>query len=301
MFMSDNGGNAEGFASGLGNNYASGPIGSAMSYLRCGGGWASAQNTPFKEYKHYIHEGGIHTSFIAHWPNGISDKGAIRSQIGHVMDIMPTVVEVSGATYPASYNGHIIPPMQGVSLIPAFNNSNLNRDTIVWEHEANRGIRIGNLKCVAKVNPLRKFTATDHNRWELYDLAADPTEMVNLATLQPALVRSMIADWERYAVIKKFLPWPWGYYATISNTSFTTENQNGIKAYPNPCDQMVHHTCEEGTGVMQLIGLDGKAFLNQPIKNSMDVSGIADGYYILHFKYNDKSSNYTNIIVKHSN
>ena len=301
VFMSDNGGNAEGLASGLGNNYATGPIGSAMSYLRCGGGWASAQNTPFKEYKHYIHEGGIHTSFIAHWPNGISDKGAIRSQMGHVMDIMPTVVEVSGATYPSIYNSKPITPMQGVSLVPAFNNLNLNRDTIVWEHEANRGIRIGNIKCVAKVKPIRLFTEADHNRWELYDLAADPTEMVNLATLQPEILRSMIADWERFAVNKKFLPWPWGFYSTISDTGFTTENQKGIKAYPNPCNQIVYLNSEEATGVMQLIGLDGKILLNQPIKNSMDVSGIADGYYLLHHKLSDKTSQYINVIVKHSN
>ena len=212
VFMSDNGGNAEGLTTGLGNNYATGPIGSAMSYLRCGGGWASAQNTPFKEYKHYIHEGGIHTSFIAHWPNGISDKGAIRTQMGHVMDIMPTIVEVSGASYPSTYNGNVITPMQGTSLVPAFNNLSLNRDTMVWEHEANRGIRIGHLKCVAKVAPVREFTIADHQRWELYDLSTDPTEMVNLASSQPAILQSMIATWERYANNKKFLPWPWGYY-----------------------------------------------------------------------------------------
>jgi arylsulfatase A-like enzyme len=212
LFMSDNGGNAEGLSSGLGNNSGSGPIGTAFSYLRCGRGWANAQNTPFREYKHYIHEGGIHTSFIAHWPDGISEKGTFRDQPAHLIDIMPTLVEVSGATYPTTYNGNEIHPMQGVSLIPAFNNQSLERDTLYWEHEANRGIRISNMKCVAKVDPLRTFLPADHNKWELYDLSVDPTELNDLAVQNPQELNEMIAFWEKWANEKKILPWPWGEY-----------------------------------------------------------------------------------------
>ncbi len=212
VFMSDNGGNAEGLATGLGNNSGTGYIGSAMSNIHCGGAWANAQNTPFKEYKHYIHEGGIHTSFIAHWPKGITAKGELRSQPAHVMDIMPTLVEVSGAKYPTLYNGNATTPLQGTSLVPAFKNQSLNRDTLCWEHEANRGIRIKDMKCVAKVNTLRVFTQADHYRWELYNLATDPTEMVNLATSQPQLLKDMVTDWEHLAAARKFLPWPYGEY-----------------------------------------------------------------------------------------
>ena len=212
LFLSDNGGNAEGLSSGLGSNVGSGPIGTATSYLRCGRGWANALNTPFREYKHYIHEGGIHTSFIAHWPNGISTKGEFRDQPAHLIDIMPTLVEVSGATYPTTYNGNAIQPMEGVSLVPAFNNQSLERDTLYWEHEANRGIRIGDMKCVAKVDPVRQFLPADHDRWELYNLSVDPTEMNNLAIQNPQKLNEMITCWEKWAGEKKILPWPWGDY-----------------------------------------------------------------------------------------
>ena len=212
VFMSDNGGNAEGPADGLGRNTGPGKLGSAMSDIHCGGGWANAQNTPFREYKHYIHEGGIRTSFIAHWPAGINAKGELRNQPAHLIDIMPTLVEISGATYPAKFNNNAITPMQGVSLVPSFANQSLNRDTLCWEHEANRGIRIGDMKCVAKVDPIRVFLPEDHDRWELYDISKDPTEMNNLAAVQPERLKEMIAHWERWAKVKGFLPWPWGSY-----------------------------------------------------------------------------------------
>ena len=212
FFLSDNGGNAEGPADGLGKNVGPGKLGSAMSDIHCGGGWANAQNTPFRQYKHYIHEGGIRTSFIAHWPAGITAKGELRKQPAHLIDIMPTLVEVSGASYPATYNGKAIIPMQGVSLVPAFTNQSLNRDTLYWEHEANRGIRIGDMKCVALVNPIRVFLPGDHDKWELYDLSVDPTEMNNLANTQPEKVKQMVALWEKWAQQKGVLPWPWGSY-----------------------------------------------------------------------------------------
>ena len=210
VFLSDNGGNAEGPIDGLGKNAGPGYIGSALSDLHCGGGWANAQNTPFKEYKHYIHEGGIHTSFIVHWPAGIQSKGELRKQPGPLIDIMPTFVEAAGADYPRSISGNSIIPMQGVSLFPAFKNQSLNRDTLCWEHEANRGIRIGDMKCVAKVSPVRVFTQADHSKWELYDLSKDPTEMNNLASLMPEIVNEMIQEWEKWANKKSVIPWPWG-------------------------------------------------------------------------------------------
>lgn len=212
LFLSDNGGNAEGPADGLGKNTGPGKLGSAMSDIHCGGGWANAQNTPFRQYKHYIHEGGIRTSFIAHWPVGIRAKGEFRHQPAHLIDIMPTLVEVSGASYPTSFSGNAITPMQGVSLVPAFANRSLKRDTLCWEHEANRGIRIGDMKCVALVNPIRVFLPSDHNKWELYDLSVDPTEMNNLAASQPEKVKQMVALWEHWAQQKGVLPWPWGSY-----------------------------------------------------------------------------------------
>ena len=113
--------------------------------------WATANNTPFARYKHFTHEGGISTPLIAHWPAGIPAvrNGAWEKQPGHVIDVMPTIVEIVGAKYPAKFNGGEIIPMQGVSLVPAFDGRSLARRTpIFWEHEGNKAVREGKWKLV---------------------------------------------------------------------------------------------------------------------------------------------------------
>ena len=278
VFMSDNGGNAEGLATGLGNNTGTGYIGSAKSNIHCGGAWANAQNTPFKEYKHYIHEGGIHTSFIAHWPQGISAKGEFRSQPAHVMDIMPTIVEVSGASYPTTFNGKAITAMQGTSLVPAFSNQSMNRDTLYWEHEANRGIRIGNIKCVAKVDPIRVFLQSDHQKWELYNLSTDPTEINNLATSQSETLTQMVKNWESWATRKAVLPWPWGSYASpsrISNIAYT------LKVFPNPANQYINVTGVDNIRKLTLRTITGVLLLESYHTADIPVSEIDKGVFLL--------------------
>ena len=215
FFMSDNGGCAEGIASGLGNNSGIGAVGNPQSFVQCGRGWANLQNTPFSMYKHYAHEGGIHTPLIVHWPAGINAKNEIRKQPGHIIDLMATCIDVSKSAYPKLLNGISIIPFQGVSLVPAFTNKSLHRDTLGWEHEGNRAIRIKNWKLVSKAKVLSRLTPKDVKNWELYDLSRDPTETDNLAASHPEKVKKMSEEWVKWAISKKVLPSPWGNYDTI--------------------------------------------------------------------------------------
>jgi arylsulfatase len=171
------------------------------SYIAYGQGWANVSNTPFREYKHWEHEGGISTPLIAHWPEGIdaSRRGKLERQPGHLIDIMATCVELAAAKYPQQYQGHKIQPLEGVSLRPAFHGEALARtEPIFWEHEGNRAVRQGKWKIVSK-----------HNQdWELYDIDADRSEMRDLASENPDRVRDMSQAWAAWAKRVGVQPWP---------------------------------------------------------------------------------------------
>lgn len=205
LFLSDNGACAEwdpwGFdgRSGPQNVLHRGEelarMGQPGTYHSYGSGWAQASNTPWRLFKHYIHEGGISTPLIAHWPAGIRRKNAIERQPGHIVDLMPTCLELSGASYPAA-----MPPPEGVSLLPALHGRRIARGPLYWEHEGNRAVRVGRWKCVA-VGPA--------GNWELYDIEADRTEMHNLAGRYPGRVKEMVALWEQWARRTNVIPWIW--------------------------------------------------------------------------------------------
>jgi len=122
--------------------------GPADTYIAYGRNWANVSNTPFRLYKHWVHEGGISTPLICHWPGHIKTPGSLCHEPGHLIDIMATCVDVSGATYPSTYKGHEIQPMEGVSLAPAFGGRGLGDRAIYWEHEGNRAVRRGKWKIV---------------------------------------------------------------------------------------------------------------------------------------------------------
>ena len=168
------------------------------TYVAYGRGWANVSNTPFREYKHWVHEGGIGTPLIAHWPKGIPAKGELRNQPGHLIDLMATCVEVSGAKYPTMVGANAIQPMEGTSLVPAFANPDTTRGPLFWEHEGNRAVRFGNWKLVAKHN----------GPWELYDLGTDRVEAKNQAEAQPERAKDLQAKWQAWADRANVAPWP---------------------------------------------------------------------------------------------
>lgn len=178
--------------------------GAADTYHGYGEAWANVSNTPFREYKHWVHEGGISAPLIAHWPAGIPTdrRGALESQPAHLIDLMATCVDLAGASYPSQFAGEAILPLQGVSLRPAFLGGELRRGRpIFWEHEGNRAVRDGRWKLVAK---------GAQGPWELYDMEADRTEQHDLAAREPGRVRAMADQWEVWARSSQVLPWIWG-------------------------------------------------------------------------------------------
>jgi arylsulfatase len=198
LFLADNGGNAE---SGPRGRYEGERPGGPDSTVFLGQSWATLNNTPFRRYKHFTHEGGISTPLIAHWPAGISHQreGKLESQPGHLVDLMATVVDITGAKYPAEFNGNKIQPMEGISLVPAFAGEKLDRKKpIYWEHEGNRAIRDGKWKLVMKLK----------GPWELYDIEADRTEQHDLAADHPDLVAKLSTNWEDWAKRADVHPWP---------------------------------------------------------------------------------------------
>ena len=167
------------------------------TYISYGINWANVSNTPFREYKHFVHEGGIATPLIVHWPAGLKRRGEIEHTPAHVIDLMPTCVELAGAEYPREFAGQSILPPEGVSLLPLFEGQPLVRkEPLFWEHEGNRAVRDGKWKLVAKENA----------PWELYDMEADRTEMHNLADQYPEVVERLAAAWDRWAARAQVLP-----------------------------------------------------------------------------------------------
>jgi arylsulfatase len=175
--------------------------GAGDTYIGYGEAWANVSNTPFREYKHWVHEGGISSPLVAHWPAGISASRhrSLESQPAHLIDLMATCVELAGATYPSEFGGRSILPMEGVSLVPALEGKPLEREQpVFWEHEGNRALREGEWKIVSK-HP---------GEWELYNIAADRTEQHDLAASQPDRVRELAAKWESWASRVGVQPWP---------------------------------------------------------------------------------------------
>jgi arylsulfatase A-like enzyme len=172
--------------------------GPADTYIAYGRNWANVSNTPFREYKHWVHEGGISTPLICHWPAEIKARGAFCRDPGHLIDIMATCVDVSGTTYPADRQGQSVQPMEGISLRPTFEGNSLDERAIFWEHEGNRAVRKGHWKLVSKYP----------GGWELYDIATDRTEMHDLATKHPEKVQELTALYESWATRCGVQPWP---------------------------------------------------------------------------------------------
>ena len=185
FFGSDNGASAEIMVRHGGHDPKALP-GSAASYLCLGPGFSSACNTPYRRHKTWVHEGGISSPLIVHWPKGIRAKGELRHTPSHMIDLLPTVFDLAEIKKPEVWNGESIPPAPGKSLVPAFESDvSIERACIWWLHEGNRAVRIGDYKLVASKGA----------PWELYDLRTDRAETNNLITSQPERAKQLEAVW----------------------------------------------------------------------------------------------------------
>jgi arylsulfatase len=186
LFASDNGASAEIMVRDGGHDPQAAP-GSAASYLCLGPGFSSACNTPHRRHKTWVHEGGISSPLIAHWPKGITAKNELRHTPAHVIDIVPTVLDLAGINKPTEWQGQPVPPAPGKSLVPALAaDETIARESLWWLHEGHRAIRVGDWKLVAaKGDP-----------WELYDLKTDRAEQHNLAATMPDKAAELARMWQ---------------------------------------------------------------------------------------------------------
>lgn len=185
LFMSDNGACPWVF-----NGTLEMEAGSAASDRSYDSKWANVCNVPFRYHKQFAHEGGIHTPAIAVWPKGIKNPGRMVDRVCHVMDVMPTLTELSGGSYPETYNGHPVLPMEGESFTAVFGSDSATREkAIYWELFGFRGVRDGDWKLSGE----RGF------EMEMFDLAADGTEADNLRPDQPEQFTQLMADYEAWA------------------------------------------------------------------------------------------------------
>ncbi len=149
--------------------------GYVLSYGRA---WANASNTPYREYKHFLHEGGMATPFIVHWSKGIptEKRGETIREYGFLPDLMATSVDLAETTYPKTYKGNDIVPTSGKSLRPLFQEApkRIHTEPIFWEHEGNKAVRLGKYKLV------QKWEKDVEDNWELYDMEKDRTETDDL-------------------------------------------------------------------------------------------------------------------------
>ncbi len=190
MFLSDNGGCHETGPLGFDSRKNGLPPGGVDSYMSYGQSWANASNTPFRLFKKYTHEGGISTPLIVRWPAVIKNKGFITRQVGHIIDIMATCVDVAGGRYPKAINGKKILALEGKSLLPIFEGKERRaHEYLFWEHVKHEAVRHGKWKLVAE----------KRRQWELYDLERDRSEIRNLADRHPEIVEKLKSKYEEWA------------------------------------------------------------------------------------------------------
>lgn len=194
IFLSDNGAASVNL-----NDTPDARLGSRDSWAAYGKSWANVSNTPYRLYKSMVHEGGIISPLIMHWPAGLNKKGLITHEPAHVNDLMPTILQLAGTSYPNTYQGKTLIPIQGHSILPLAQGERQQANKqIFWEHQGNKAVRKGPWKLVKR-----------HRRdWELYNLQQDPTELHNLRTQQTDKTKELLSalqDWEKESGV---LDWP---------------------------------------------------------------------------------------------
>jgi arylsulfatase len=237
-FFSDNGASAEIMIRDDGHDPSAEP-GSAATHFCLGPGWSTVANTPFRRHKTWVHEGGIATPLIVHWPKGIAARGELRHNPGHVIDLLPTILEVTRARRPDTWEGRPVPGPPGKSLVAAFDrDGTVGHADLWWEHEGNRAIRAGDWKLVAaKGSP-----------WELFDLATDRAETRDRAGDLPEKVRELAQRWQQR----------WDEFVALARRDVGGERAGdaaGSARTPAPAAEKAR----EGTGTLRLRIVERKA------------------------------------------
>ena len=206
LFLSDNGCCAEGGM--FGYQWKRNTIANFTQWRKDSGrsssmgeAWSNASNTPFRLHKRWVHEGGIATPLIVHWPSVIRRGGELTGQVAHVIDVMSTCLDVANASYPKQQSDKTLKPLPGMSLVPTFNEpARATERTLFWEHEKHAAIRMGDWKLVT-------LNGRD-GAWELYDMSVDRTETNNVAKDHADRVGEMEQRWKAWAETANVLPWP---------------------------------------------------------------------------------------------
>lgn len=193
FFLSDNGATAENV-----DRSPQAEIGTSSSFTSYGENWAYVSNTPFRKYKSQEFEGGIATPLIVHWPAGIKENGRKIKDIVHIMDIMPTCLDVADISYPHEFEKNTLLQLNGKSFYPIFKSDQLEDRILFWEHMGNKAVRMKDNKLVKLRN----------EPWELYDLGNDPTELNNLSSINQVLADSLETLWNEWAIENGVLEWP---------------------------------------------------------------------------------------------
>ena len=197
LFFSDNGGAAERPV----KTIAKAPLGSQDSYEGYDLDGAHVSCTPLRRTKSFVHEGGISSPLIIRWPGGIpaNRNGTLVDDPVHIIDMMASFVDLTGAAFPKEWKGGNTKPLEGISFAPTFTGQALHRTApLFWEHEGNRAVLNGKWKLVAERN----------DPWELYNMETDRTESHNLAEEQPERVKRLLAEYEQWSQRTGVLPWP---------------------------------------------------------------------------------------------
>ena len=192
LFVSDNG------AASASRNSNTNAVGTQQSFVSIGKNWANVSNTPFRRFKSQVHEGGIISPMIMHWPNGLNNSGSIISEPTHVADFLPTFLELTGISYPQEWNGKPTMELMGESLIPLLDGAPTRADRVFgWEHEGNEAVRIGRWKLVH----------VNNKPWELYDMDEDPTEINDLASQEPEKLAMLVEEYLQWRVRAHVMEW----------------------------------------------------------------------------------------------
>ncbi len=196
MFSSDNGGCAELSGAKVKSDKLE-DFGNVASYEEVGENWATVQNTPLRYWKNYSHEGGIRTPFIVSWPDRLKNTNQICTEYGHLIDVMPTIIELTGAEYPKTFGGREIIPMQGVNLMPALEGKKIERNKpLFWQWKFGGAVRNGNMKAVFW-----------EDKWELHDMSEKPNETDDLSQEKAEELEAMKKTWQDwYTKVKQETP-----------------------------------------------------------------------------------------------